>query len=346
MGSRYEKLNKNTQDLVDCMIPGIATNWNIDDVCDVIPEDIRMRKWDCDRREHKYDEPESDPRNWGVQFLKDLVTISRLLKGNLSVFQDDLRRVLAETDDEDHPWVRFQEIKALKEKYEAAEEVSSMASSPGKLKEFFSETSTDDSFIVPPKKTRALEDGHDRPVTGKRQRKLGPYPKRRRQSTAASSKKKAGKSRMVQDDFEPDNSDGYHGHGEESPTPYFDPKYNLRNEVNIKSEHESPVDETNDIMSVPAIVTPSFTGSPHPSHARFQHMMTDGPGPSSHTGTKSRLRMAGFPGDRVISELQLKVKIAEAELVAARSRLQLALQQRGANDVEGMGTKEEPHVLE
>jgi hypothetical protein len=172
------------------------------------------------------------------------------------------------------------------------------------------------------------------------------------ESTAPASKKKKRKKekatgrRQTQDDFELGNSDGYHGHGGESLTPYFNPKYNLKNDVRIKTERESPTDDNHDFMSVPAIATPSISGSPLPSSSRLQLFMSGGLGPPSNIGTKSRLSMIEPHGDHVINGLHLQVEVAEAELKAARLRLRLALQQRGAEVAEGMGTKDEPHVLE
>src|SRR4051812_48115975 len=103
---RYETLNDASKDVVNCLLPGIAANFEISNVIDVIPEDIRMRQWDCDRKEHIKDKPEDDPRNWGLQFLKDLITISRIKKGQLDVFQADLRKKV-ETHGETHPWAKL-----------------------------------------------------------------------------------------------------------------------------------------------------------------------------------------------------------------------------------------------
>jgi hypothetical protein len=84
---RYETLNDDSKDVVNCLLPGIAANFGLTEVADVIPLDIRMREWDCDRKEHVKDKAEDDPRNWGLQFLKDLITISRIKKGQLDEFQ-------------------------------------------------------------------------------------------------------------------------------------------------------------------------------------------------------------------------------------------------------------------
>jgi hypothetical protein len=115
---RRASLNADTKDIVNCLLPGIAANFKVDNVVDIIPQDIRMRAWDCDRRKHIVGQTEDDPRNWGVQFLKDLVTISRLNSGNLTEFQEKLRAKIV-THDDDHPWCRLADIKEIREDYEA-----------------------------------------------------------------------------------------------------------------------------------------------------------------------------------------------------------------------------------
>ncbi|KAH3955214.1 hypothetical protein HBI56_038080 [Parastagonospora nodorum] len=114
---RFDTLNADTQDLVNCLLPALASSFHISDAVDIIPEDIRMRAWDCERRDHIKDETENDPRNWGVQFLKDLMAISRIKKGDLNLFQQDLRAKVAKHE-EKHPWCRLSDIKELKDEYE------------------------------------------------------------------------------------------------------------------------------------------------------------------------------------------------------------------------------------
>ncbi|CAI6341664.1 unnamed protein product [Periconia digitata] len=113
---RFETLNPDTQDQVEAMLPAIAKAFKIDDVKDIIPEDIRMRAWDCERRDHIKDQTEDEPRNWGVQFLRDLQAIARLTKGDIPRLQADLRRKVEKHAD-NHPWCRLQDIKDLKKKY-------------------------------------------------------------------------------------------------------------------------------------------------------------------------------------------------------------------------------------
>jgi len=114
---RFETLNADTKDLVNCLLPALATSFKVPTCVEIIPEDIRMRAWDCERRDHIKDQTENDPRNWGVQFLKDLMAISRLKNGDLAVFQADLRAKV-DLHEEKHPWARLSDIKELKDEYE------------------------------------------------------------------------------------------------------------------------------------------------------------------------------------------------------------------------------------
>ncbi|KAH7355867.1 hypothetical protein BKA66DRAFT_515866 [Pyrenochaeta sp. MPI-SDFR-AT-0127] len=114
---RFANLNPDTKDLVNCLLPALASSFNVDNVVQIIPEDIRMRTWDCERRDHIKDQTENDPRNWGVQFLKDLMAISRMNGGDLLKFQDDLRAKVV-LHEPKHPWCRLADIKELKDEYE------------------------------------------------------------------------------------------------------------------------------------------------------------------------------------------------------------------------------------
>jgi len=113
---RFETLNADTQDLVNCLLPALASAFKVSDPVDIIPEDIRMRAWDCDRRDHIVDQTENDARNWGVQFLRDLMAISRLINGNIAVFHADLRAKVA-LHEPKHPWCRLADIKEIKDEY-------------------------------------------------------------------------------------------------------------------------------------------------------------------------------------------------------------------------------------
>jgi len=136
---RFDTLNADTRDLVNCLVPALATSFSIPNCVDIIPEDIRMRAWDCERRDHIKDQTENDPRNWGVQFLKDLMAIARLKEGNLAVFQADLRAKV-DLHEEKHPWCRLSDIKEIKEHYQNPNK-------PAPVEEESAATSSTDSYF-------------------------------------------------------------------------------------------------------------------------------------------------------------------------------------------------------
>jgi hypothetical protein len=142
---RYETLNADSQNLIDAMIPGIQQNFGIDDIIDVIPEEVRMRMWDCDRKEWVKDESEDDARHWGLQFLKDLLTISRFKKGKFDEFQAELQEKIDEHDD--HPWAKLQDIKDIKEKYTPSKKLKTDTSFIRKPENSSGESSSDDSYF-------------------------------------------------------------------------------------------------------------------------------------------------------------------------------------------------------
>jgi hypothetical protein len=157
---RFETLNAETQDVVQCLLPALAASFGLSDPLDIIPEDIRMRAWDCDRRDHIKDQTENDPRNWGVQFLKDLMAISRLKNGDLDLFQEDLRAKVA-LHEPKHPWCRLQDIKELKDEY-------LHPNRPKAVAEESSGTSSTDSYLeelhepdLPPGSKRARQRNHE-----------------------------------------------------------------------------------------------------------------------------------------------------------------------------------------
>ncbi|KAJ4301042.1 hypothetical protein N0V90_003132 [Kalmusia sp. IMI 367209] len=119
---RFATLKPETQDMVNAMLPAIASAFKIDpaDFKEIIPEDIRMREWDCERRDHIKDKTDDEPRNWGVQFLKELQAIARLNGGDLAAFQTVLRAKVAKHA-EKHPWARLEDIKEIKAKYQNPE---------------------------------------------------------------------------------------------------------------------------------------------------------------------------------------------------------------------------------
>ena len=114
---RFETLNPETKDVVNALMPAIALSFAVSNVKDIIPEDIRLRVWDCERRDHIRDKTEDDPRNWGVQFLKDLQAIARLNGNDLPAFQARLREKVAKHEAK-HPWVRLADLKEIKASYE------------------------------------------------------------------------------------------------------------------------------------------------------------------------------------------------------------------------------------
>jgi hypothetical protein len=136
---RFDTLNADTRDLVNCLVPALASQFKVADCVDIIPEDIRMRAWDCERRDHIKDQTENDPRNWGVQFLKDLMAIARLKQGDLDAFQADLRAKV-DLHEEKHPWCRLSDIKELKEHYQNPNK-------PAPVEIESSDTSSTDSYL-------------------------------------------------------------------------------------------------------------------------------------------------------------------------------------------------------
>ncbi|RMZ74144.1 hypothetical protein GMOD_00005003 [Pyrenophora seminiperda CCB06] len=174
---RFEGLNEDTKDLVTCLLPALAASFGLSDPVDIIPEDIRMRAWDCERRDHIKEETENDPRNWGVQFLKDLKAISRLNHGNLVEFHEILRGKVA-LHEPKHPWCRLADIKAIKDEYEHPEKKNKVV-----VVEEESSSSTDSYFEelvepdMPRGKKRAFNSGrHEiyeaRVMEKRRKRKL------------------------------------------------------------------------------------------------------------------------------------------------------------------------------
>lgn len=105
--------------MVKAMLPAIASSYNIDvdNFKDIIPEDIRMRQWDCERRDHIRDKPENDGRNWGVEFLKLLAAVARLNDGNLPLLQERLREKV-EKHAEKHPWARLEDLRIVKAEFQ------------------------------------------------------------------------------------------------------------------------------------------------------------------------------------------------------------------------------------
>lgn len=114
---RFETLNEETRDVVTALLPVLAAKFGVAEVVDIIPEDIRMREWDCERRDHIKHRTENDPRHWGVQFLKDLMAIARIKNGDLATFQRDLYDKVRQHEPK-HPWCRLADIKEIKAMYQ------------------------------------------------------------------------------------------------------------------------------------------------------------------------------------------------------------------------------------
>lgn len=176
--ARFDTLNAATQDMVVALLPALAKAFGVEEVKDIIPEDIRMRIWDCDRRDHIKDRSEDDPRNWGVQFLRELQAIARLSGNDLVKFQTDLRAKV-EKHDPRHPWARLADIKEIKTKYENPNMDSEDQPDPD---EYISEEpSSPDSYFEelvehePPKGTKCRHRGHEVYET-----RLQPQPKSRK----------------------------------------------------------------------------------------------------------------------------------------------------------------------
>lgn len=105
--------------MIKAMLPAIASAYKIDvdHFEDIIPDDIRMRIWDCERRDHLKDQPENDPRNWGVEFLKLLAAVARLNGNDLPLLQERLREKV-EKHAEKHPWVRLDDLRTVKAEFQ------------------------------------------------------------------------------------------------------------------------------------------------------------------------------------------------------------------------------------
>ncbi|KAF2266349.1 hypothetical protein CC78DRAFT_542590 [Lojkania enalia] len=344
---RYETLNPQTKDVVDCLIPGIASNFEVTSVADVIPQDIRMRKWDCDRREHIINESEDDPRNWGVQFLKDLLSISRHLKGQLDVFQADLRAIV-ETANSGHTWARLSDIKELKEKYEGKKEPLASSSSAEIEGTYFGESSSDDSYleeiiVTPKKRGRTTYDyGGKSPRHHSTKRCKRPSPLVRLHRSSSMQWERRDKSKRHRQDYWQDHrQDHCSGH---YPTPTYNSGYpsavfeefgSYPHPTFLNPEYGSPTGDLNQGMSAPEFPTPSI------STASYQYPSQGPPSiPPVKDGDIEKLS---------IYELQLQLEVAEAELKASKIRLALIDKKRAAAsgmDVDSSGTKDEPCMLD
>lgn len=173
---RFETLNPDTQDIVTSLLPRIADAFGVDHAVDIIPADIRMRAWDCERRDHIKDQTENDPRNWGVQFLKDLNAIARINGGDLDEFHARLRaKIELHEDYEKHPWCRLTDIKAIRIEYEnpnRPEPQSAAESSVSSVDSYLEELHEPDLPKGSKRKRKGIHEVYETRVQLPRKRKL------------------------------------------------------------------------------------------------------------------------------------------------------------------------------
>ncbi|CAE7201930.1 hypothetical protein CFE70_008346 [Pyrenophora teres f. teres 0-1] len=294
---RFEGLNDDTKDLVTCLLPALAASFGLSDPVDIIPEDIRMRAWDCERRDHIKGETENDPRNWGVQFLKDLKAISRLNNGNLTEFQEILRGKVA-LHEPKHPWCRLADIKEIKDEYEHPEKKNKVV-----VEEEEESSSSTDSYFeelvepdVPTGKKRTLNSGrhevYEARVIEKRRKQK---PRRLRRSPTGGFQRHdphAKKRRSM---------DSHHSHSNRTS---LSGRTQRQSRI-ISSDDEASVNSP-DARSLYAHTTPAFSVSPGPSTAHMYNMELE---PASNEPL-------------AVQKLQAELEVAEAELKAARLKYQ------------------------
>ncbi|KAI1664651.1 hypothetical protein L13192_10770 [Pyrenophora tritici-repentis] len=293
---RFEGLNDDTKDLVTCLLPALAASFGLSDPVHIIPEDIRMRAWDCERRDHIKAETENDPRNWGVQFLKDLKAISRLNSGNLTEFQEILRGKVA-LHEPKHPWCRLADIKEIKDEYEHPEKKNKVV-----VVEEESSSSTDSYFEelvepdVPTGKKRALNSGrhevYEARVIEKR-RKQKPRRLRRSPTGGFQRHDPHAKKRRSMDPH----------HSRSSRTPISG---RTQRQPQIMSSDDEASVNSPDARSLYGHTTPALSVSPGSSTAHVYNMELE---PASNEPL-------------AVQKLQAELEVAEAELKAARLRHQ------------------------
>ncbi|KAH8726344.1 hypothetical protein GQ44DRAFT_771523 [Phaeosphaeriaceae sp. PMI808] len=284
---RFDTLNAETQDLINCLLPALAASFGVSDAVNIIPEDIRMRAWDCDRRDHVKGKTENDPRNWGVQFLKDLMAISRIKKGDLNAFVTDLR-VKVGNHEAKHPWCRLADIRELKDEYE----------NPNRQQEVVDEsagTSSTDSY---------LEELHEPDLPKGTKRNRHEVYEARVQESHKSRKYGNGRLRRADDGgyLRKEKSKGRSKsrHSAESGSSSNNCNPMRRPSRTIQSDGESSANET----ALFAHPTPSFSMSPVPLQA-----------PSISDIAKA---VARSDEPLAVQKLQAELEVAEAELKAAR----------------------------
>jgi hypothetical protein len=322
---RFDTLNNETKDLVECILPALAQSFEITDCKEIIPEDIRMRAWDCERRDHIKDKTENDPRNWGVQFLKDLRAISRLKNGNLDQFQVDLRAKVA-LHEPKHPWCRLADIKELKLDYEHPERLIQVDK-----EESTEESSEDDYFeeLVEPdqpkgsKKRRGNHELYEARVVEKR---------RKSKSALLAYHERSNKCSVVHCESSNVRPDCWHwteapGRLRRSPSGGFQryDKYankrsrSTRTSATPEGRHSAIRRPTRTILTDDEDFISSSGGRsllPHPTPA-----FSVSPGPQG--GRIYPVETADTSNEPVaVQKLQAELEVAEAELKAARLKYQ------------------------
>ncbi|KAF2804531.1 uncharacterized protein BDZ99DRAFT_481012 [Mytilinidion resinicola] len=124
---KYALLTRMSQIHVDGLIPQIAANWNQPSILDCIPAEIRYRIHDNNGK--VTEEPENNPQNWGIQFLKELFDLSDHTKGRLEDVQRELAAEVRKRQEGwgGAPWLRDWDVievhkRFLKEAERKAEE--------------------------------------------------------------------------------------------------------------------------------------------------------------------------------------------------------------------------------
>ncbi|KAF2645755.1 hypothetical protein P280DRAFT_503820 [Massarina eburnea CBS 473.64] len=134
----FSRLNSETQDQINAFVTQIAAKFAVaeDQLFTIIPEDIRPRKENNGYIAGEA-EPENDARNWGLKFITLLTTIVRHLDGDLNKFQSDLRDIVWERNEADHPWCTLENIRKLKKGYEGGVEDDGAIDDEGAVEEDF-----------------------------------------------------------------------------------------------------------------------------------------------------------------------------------------------------------------
>ncbi|CAO2649104.1 Nn.00g100530.m01.CDS01 [Neocucurbitaria sp. VM-36] len=316
---RFASLNADTKDLVNCLLPALAASFKVSDPVEIIPEDIRMRAWDCDRRDHIKDQTENDPRNWGVQFLKDLMAISRMKGGNLADFQIDLRAKVA-LHEPKHPWCRLADIKELKDEYEHPDRENEVNSE----EQYSSEDSYDSYFeeLVEPDEPKGQK-------RGRKPRNHEIYEARVQESTKRRKYGSHGRLRRSEEGgFHRKDKSSHKRYSVDRTTPNSSRQSMRRASRIIHSDRECSVDSAGG-TSLHLHPTSAFSVSPGPLGSQVYAIS------ASHEPL-------------AVQKLQAELEVAEAELKAARLKYQyIQAKEEAEKDTKygGAGTEDAPHTV-